>query len=159
MEPTELSEVEGIESIADKAIGTNQVIVLTNLQMVPWARQLQITQPHNVPSTRGMAHWGYIEEEFLPRIQRYFPERMQSSVEYALGDALKNALEEAEKIGLKEIVVENSPLGVLPVEFLVHSGVRAVSPHFVKYWKYHKPQFLYLVSCILCLVSSLQNPC
>lgn len=43
-----------------------------------------------------------------------------------------------QKVNAKEIRMEYSELGIIPMEFIIHSSLKEISPMFAKYWKYQK---------------------
>jgi hypothetical protein len=138
MEPTELSEVEDLEKISDDAIAQAQPLVLAQLNMVPWTRKLQYSQTYPMKPVTHMQHFGYVMEEILPPIVRAVPSDIEWDVDLALSEVLKGAYEEGAKVDATEIRTEHSELGVIPVEFVVYSSLREISPMFAKYWRHQK---------------------
>lgn len=137
--PTELTELENLEALADNAILKKQKLNLQTLSMEPWYKQLTSSEKYPKPERIGeYGHVYFICTQILPKIFSQTTELLLPFMRNALLEGLRNAFENGDELGETDISIEYSDLSVVPVEFIIHSSRKEISPHFAKYWKFIK---------------------
>lgn len=141
MDSTELSEVENLDQLANNAILKGELLQLVKLPMVPWGVEFENTRSYPMQNTTNMEHYGYIIAHILPQILEEVPSKhyeLRDYIDVSLSEALKNTFEEDAKNNACEVKLSYSDLRITPIEFIIYSGIRKISPAFAKYWKHLK---------------------
>jgi hypothetical protein len=137
--PTELSEIKNLEGLCNKAILEQQTLNLEKLPMVSWNEQLDYSEKYDKSTGSGIfRHVYYICQTILPKIFHQAPENEIPFMRLALSEGLRNAFEKGDELGETDVIMEHTDLKITPIEFIIHSSRKEISPYFAKYWKFLK---------------------
>jgi hypothetical protein len=134
MGATELSEIDGIDDIVERAKSGNELIKLADLDAIRWVDGIGEVREYTLPEDYQDCPLVYITDDILhPMFKRdnIFGNNMYM---WALGDFFKNAFEQAMRENSMTINVSNSKIDGEKIEFLYHQETNELDPVFVEYW-------------------------